>query len=80
MVDLIELTSLLQLIFILTILFNFFSKLSYLNEEVNCTDPSPSSKCSMLYVFMTGSVVTLIDYFDIPTFGENFQLQISITR
>ncbi len=60
MVDLIVLTSLLQLIFILKILFNFFYKLIYLNEEVNCTEPSTSIQCSMLYVFVTGSYCHLV--------------------
>jgi hypothetical protein len=41
-IDLLLLTSLDQLIFMLKILFQFFYKTSYLNEEVNCTEPSPS--------------------------------------
>jgi hypothetical protein len=39
-VHLIVLTSLDNLIYILKILFTFAKKTSYLNEEVNCTDPS----------------------------------------
>jgi hypothetical protein len=43
-VDLLVLTSLDQLLFILKILFTLFLfyKPGYLNEEVNCTEPSPS--------------------------------------
>jgi len=42
-VDLLELTSWYQLLFTLTILFTFITKqTSYLNEEVDCTEPSPS--------------------------------------
>jgi len=41
-VDLLVLTGLDLLLFILKILFNFFCKTSYLNEEINCTDSSPS--------------------------------------
>jgi hypothetical protein len=37
-----ELNSLDQFIYILNILFTFFTKTSYLNEEVNYTEPSPS--------------------------------------
>jgi hypothetical protein len=33
-----------QLIFILKILFTFFNKTSYLGEEVNCTEGSPSAR------------------------------------
>jgi hypothetical protein len=40
MVDILALTG--QLLFILKILFPFFYKTSYLNEEVNCAVPSPS--------------------------------------
>ncbi len=41
-VDLFVLTSLEQVIFILKIIFTSFCKTSYLNQEVNCTEPSPS--------------------------------------
>jgi hypothetical protein len=41
-VYLLVLTSLIHLLFMLIILFTFFYKLSYLNEEVNCTEPFPS--------------------------------------
>jgi hypothetical protein len=40
-VDLLVLTSLDQLLFILKIVFTFFYKTSYLNEEVNGIEPSP---------------------------------------
>jgi len=40
MVELLVLSSLDQLLFILTILLSSFTK-SYLIEEVNCTEPSP---------------------------------------
>jgi hypothetical protein len=40
-VHLLVLTSLDQLIFILKILLAYFTKTSYLNEEVNCIEPSP---------------------------------------
>ncbi len=40
-VDLLALTSLYQLVFILKILFFLFYKTSYLNEEVNCPELSP---------------------------------------
>jgi hypothetical protein len=43
-VDLLVLTSLDQLIYIIKILFTFF-KTSYLGEEVNCTEPRPFSWC-----------------------------------
>ncbi len=39
-VDLLVLTNLDQLIFILNILFTFFHKTSYLNEKSKCTEPS----------------------------------------
>jgi hypothetical protein len=39
--DLLVQTSLDQLILNLKTLFTFFYKSSYLNEEVNCTEPSP---------------------------------------
>jgi hypothetical protein len=47
-VGLLVLTSLDQLLFTLKILFSFFYKTSYLNEEVNCTElfPSVSVPCS----------------------------------
>ena len=41
-VALLALTSLDEFIFILKIYVAFFYKTSYLNEEVNCTEPSPS--------------------------------------
>jgi hypothetical protein len=41
-VNLLVLASLDQLVFILKFLITFFYKTSYLNEEVNCTEPSPS--------------------------------------
>ncbi len=41
MADFLILTSLDQLLFILKILFTFFTKTGYLNLEVNCTEPSP---------------------------------------
>jgi hypothetical protein len=49
-VDLHLLTSIDQLHLILKILFTFY-KTSYLNEEVNCTEPSPSVKvpCTVYY-------------------------------
>jgi hypothetical protein len=40
-VDLLELTSLDELLFILKILLTFVTKTSCLNEEANCTRPSP---------------------------------------
>jgi hypothetical protein len=44
MVDLLVLTSLDQLLFKTETNFSFFYKTTYLNEEVNSTEPSPSSK------------------------------------
>jgi hypothetical protein len=41
-VDLLVLTSLDQLLLTLAILFTFLNKTIYLNEEVNCSKPSPS--------------------------------------
>jgi hypothetical protein len=51
-VDLLVLTSFDQLLFILKILFNLFSKISYLNEEANSTEPSPSVRIPL---FVPGS-------------------------
>ncbi len=47
-VDLLVLTSLDQLLFLLWILFIFFYKTSYLNEEVNCTEASTSIRVPCL--------------------------------
>ncbi len=41
-VDLLVLTNLVQLLWVQQTLFTFFCKTSYLNEEVNRTEPSPS--------------------------------------
>ncbi len=41
-VDLLVLTSLYQMLLIMQTLFTFFNKTSYLEEEVNCTESSPS--------------------------------------
>ncbi len=41
-VQLTSLYLLVQIAFMLQLLFNFFYKTSYLNEEVNSTEPSPS--------------------------------------
>jgi hypothetical protein len=50
-VDLLVLTSLDEVLFNLKLYFPFFTKTTYLNEEVNCTDPFPSVRlpCSMLH-------------------------------
>jgi hypothetical protein len=50
MVDFLVLTNMDLLIFILKILFTFLQT-SYLNEEVNCTEPSPSVSVPWLYIF-----------------------------
>jgi len=49
-VDLLVLTSLDKLLFILKYYFPFY-KTSYLNEEVNCTEPSPSVSVPLLSSF-----------------------------
>jgi hypothetical protein len=46
--DLLELTSLDQLIFKMKKYFPLYYKTSYLNEEVNRTEPSPSGWCSLI--------------------------------
>ncbi len=46
--DLLALTSLLQLLLILNYIFSF-RKTTYLNEEVNCTEPSHSVSVPCLY-------------------------------
>jgi hypothetical protein len=61
-VDLLVLTSLDQLIFKLIILISFLFKASYLNEEVNCTEPSPyvsipCSWCCIAFIVMLSVVV-----------------------
>ncbi len=43
-VDLLLLTSLDHPLLIIQTLFTFFYKTSYLNEKVNCTEPSPTVK------------------------------------
>ncbi len=48
MVDLLVLTSFDQLLFKMTIFFNLF----YLNEEVNCTEPSLSFSVPLLVCFV----------------------------
>ncbi len=53
------LTSLYQLVFILKILFSCLYKTSYLNEEVNCTEPSPSDIIALLEPTRTKPLVGL---------------------
>jgi hypothetical protein len=64
MVDLQVLTSLDQLIFMLKILFIFFYKTSYFNEEVNCTEPYPSVSIpwysTLVLIYITISLSVLI--------------------
>ncbi len=61
-VDLLVLTSLDQLLFAVMIFFYLCYKTSYLNEEVNCTEPSPSvsvpcSEFSYLSMFLSSFFV-----------------------
>jgi hypothetical protein len=48
--DLLVLTSLDHLLFTLQLLFTLFQKTSYLNVEVNCTEPSPSVRVPWINV------------------------------
>jgi hypothetical protein len=48
-IDLPVLTTLDQLFFVMKILFALFFKTSYLNEEVNGTEPSPSDIVAWFY-------------------------------
>jgi len=76
--DLQVLTSLDKLIFRLKIVFTFFYKTSYLNEEVNCTEPSPSVSipwftASLAAVKLSSKIIARLNFKTItikPTFTD----------
>ncbi len=55
-VDLLVLNSLDQLLVKMQILLTFSTKTSYLDEEVNCTEPSPFSKASRVLSHMCAKI------------------------
>ncbi len=67
-VDLLEQTSLDQLLLIMQTLFTFDTKTTYLNEEVKCTEPSPSVSVPNL-MFLENSQ----NFFDAKKFASSFK-------